>query len=145
MKERACCVSSTACGHRMAHRKWKETKQLPGMLPGPVVPGCSLVAFHFLLAILCPQAERNYVVCPFSNLLFVVIDVDGSVPATRASQQCFGAIFNPCAIFEKKNHVSKCFICDGRKIPCRAWVGPHAQDKRLRIYSNLESDETVPP
>ena len=46
----------TACGHRMAHRKWKETKQQPSLLPGPTVPGCSLVSFHFLWAILCPQA-----------------------------------------------------------------------------------------
>ena len=23
-------IASTACGHRMANRKWKETKQLPG-------------------------------------------------------------------------------------------------------------------
>ena len=49
-------LSNTACGHRIAHRKWKETKQQPSMLPGPAVPGCSLVSFHFLLAILCPQA-----------------------------------------------------------------------------------------
>ena len=27
---------------------------VPG--PGPDVPGCSLVSFHFLWAILCPQA-----------------------------------------------------------------------------------------
>ena len=46
----------TACGHRMAHRKWKEIKQQPSMLPGPAVPGFSLVSFHFLWAILCPQA-----------------------------------------------------------------------------------------
>ena len=26
------------------------------MLPGPAVPGCSLVSFHFLWEILCPQA-----------------------------------------------------------------------------------------
>ena len=55
------CVSRvpyacTACGHRMAHRKWKETKLQPSMLPGLAVPGCSLVSFHFLWAILCPQA-----------------------------------------------------------------------------------------
>ena len=25
-------------------------------MPGPAVPGCSLLSFHFLLAILCPQA-----------------------------------------------------------------------------------------
>ena len=30
------------------------------MLPGPAVPGCCLVSFHFLWAILCPQAvDRN--------------------------------------------------------------------------------------
>ena len=39
----------------MAHRKRKETKLQPSMLPGPAVPGCCLVSFHFLLAILCPQ------------------------------------------------------------------------------------------
>ena len=52
----------TACGHRMAHRKRKETKQQPSLLPGPAVPGCSLISFYFLWAILCPQAvEVNFV------------------------------------------------------------------------------------
>ena len=51
-------LSFTACGHRMANRKWEETKQQPSMLPGLPVPGCSLVAFHFLWAILCPQAVQ---------------------------------------------------------------------------------------
>ena len=46
----------TVCGHSMADRKWKETKQQTSMLPGTTVPGCSLVSFHFLWAILCPQA-----------------------------------------------------------------------------------------
>ena len=46
----------TVCGHRMAHRKWKELKQQPSLLPGPAVPGCCLVSFHILWAILCPQA-----------------------------------------------------------------------------------------
>ena len=40
----------------MSHRKWKETKQEPCMLPGPAVPGCCLISFHFPWAILCPQA-----------------------------------------------------------------------------------------
>ena len=40
----------------MAHRKWKATKQKPSMLPGPAVPSCTLLSFHFLWAILCPQA-----------------------------------------------------------------------------------------
>ena len=37
---------------RMANRKWKETMQQPSMLSGPAVPGCYLVSFHILLAIL---------------------------------------------------------------------------------------------
>ena len=37
---------------RMTHRKWRETKQQPIMLPGPAVPGGCLVSFHFLWAIL---------------------------------------------------------------------------------------------
>ena len=40
----------------MADRKWKEGKQQPSMLLGPAVPGSSLVSFHFLWAILGPQA-----------------------------------------------------------------------------------------
>ena len=32
----------------IAHRKWKETKLHPSMLPGPAVPGSCLVSFHFL-------------------------------------------------------------------------------------------------
>ena len=40
----------------MAHRKWKETKLLPGTAgPGNML-GSSLVSFNFLWAILCPQA-----------------------------------------------------------------------------------------
>ena len=46
---------STVCGHRMAHRKWKETKKHPSMLPGPAVPGCYFISFHFLWAILWPH------------------------------------------------------------------------------------------
>ena len=36
----------------MAHRKWKEMKQQPSLLPGPAVPGCCLIYLHFLWAIL---------------------------------------------------------------------------------------------
>ena len=32
----------------MSHRKRRETKQQPSMLPGPAVPGCCLVSFCFL-------------------------------------------------------------------------------------------------
>ena len=35
----------------MSHRKWRETKQQPIMLPGPAVPGCCLVSFCFLVDI----------------------------------------------------------------------------------------------
>ena len=43
----------------MDHRKWKETKQLPGTAgPGNRL-GCCLVSFHFLWAILCPQAVAD--------------------------------------------------------------------------------------
>ena len=35
----------------VAHRKWKKIKQQPSMLPGPALPGCCLVSFHFLWAI----------------------------------------------------------------------------------------------
>ena len=49
----------TACGHRIVHRKWKETKLQPGTAgPGNRL-GCSLVSFHFLWAILCPQAVQS--------------------------------------------------------------------------------------
>ena len=52
-------MRTVACGRRMAHRKWKETKQQPSLLTGPAVPGCSLLSFHFLWAILCPQAAHS--------------------------------------------------------------------------------------
>ena len=35
----------------MSHRKWKESKQQPTMLPGPAVSGCCLISSHFLWAI----------------------------------------------------------------------------------------------
>ena len=47
---------STACGHRMAHRKWKENKLQPGTAGPSNMLGCSLISFHFRWAILCPQA-----------------------------------------------------------------------------------------
>ena len=43
---------STVFVLRIAHRKWKEIKQQPSLLPGPAVPGCRSVSFHILLAIL---------------------------------------------------------------------------------------------
>ena len=44
-------VTSTGRMGWMAHRKWKESKHQPSMLPGPAVPGCCLISFHFLWAI----------------------------------------------------------------------------------------------
>ena len=38
----------TECMECMSHRKRRETKQQPSMLPGPAMPGCCLVSFHFL-------------------------------------------------------------------------------------------------
>ena len=35
---------------RMARRKWKESKQQPSMLPGPVVPGFSFLSISFGLS-----------------------------------------------------------------------------------------------
>ena len=49
-------VTCTACGHRMAHRKWRETKQEPGTAgPGNML-GCCLVSLHFLGYILCSRS-----------------------------------------------------------------------------------------
>ena len=45
-------MQSTVLVLRMAQRKWKESKQQPSMLPGPAVPGCCLVSFHIMWAIL---------------------------------------------------------------------------------------------
>ena len=44
---------------RMVHKKWKETKQLPSILPGPAVPGCYLVSFHILWAILSTSTVHS--------------------------------------------------------------------------------------
>ena len=53
----------------MAQRKWREIKQQPSMLPGPAVPGCSLVSFHFLWAILCPQAVQCFSVIVATDIV----------------------------------------------------------------------------
>ena len=40
-------TTTTACGHRMAHRKWKEIRQQPGTAgPGNMLGSC-LVPCHF--------------------------------------------------------------------------------------------------
>jgi len=50
----------------MSPRKWKEAKQQPSMLPGPAVPGCCLISFHFLWAI--RAVCLLFLVFPISNL-----------------------------------------------------------------------------
>ena len=45
---------------RMAHRKWRETKQQPSLLPGLAVLGCCLVSIHFLLAILSTSTVQSW-------------------------------------------------------------------------------------
>ena len=71
---------STACGHRMAHRKWKDTKLQPGTAgPGNMI-GCCLFSFHILWAILCPQAVLSS--CVFS---LPVAHGDSDVPHSGTS------------------------------------------------------------
>ena len=53
-------VQSTVCGHRFAHRKWKETKLQPGTGGPRNRLGCCFVSFHFLWAILCLQAVQTF-------------------------------------------------------------------------------------
>ena len=55
-KKKKKILRCTACGHRMAHRKWKETKLQPGTAGPRNLLGCCLVSFHILWSILCPQA-----------------------------------------------------------------------------------------
>ena len=45
-------IQSAGRGHRFAHRKRP-------MFPGPAVPGCCLVSFHFLWAILLPHTVQT--------------------------------------------------------------------------------------
>ena len=56
---------------RMAHRKWKETKQLPSMLPGPAVPGSCLVYFHVLWTILSTSTVQQLTVKDPLRLSFI--------------------------------------------------------------------------
>ena len=70
-------IPYTACGHRIAHWKWKETKQQPGTAgPGNML-GCCFVSFHFLWAILCPHNVQS----PFAkNRRLRVETVQGGSP-----------------------------------------------------------------
>ena len=50
----------------MSHRKWNKTKQQPRMLPGPAVPGCCLISFHFHF----PTPSALYLLYRGSNWIF---------------------------------------------------------------------------
>ena len=59
---------TTACGHRIAYRKWKEIKLQPGTGgPGNMLGSC-LVSFHFLWAILCPQAVHTLQTTDYTDI-----------------------------------------------------------------------------
>ena len=60
---------STTCRHGIAHRKWKENKQQPGTAEPGNRLGCCLVSFHFLWAILCPQAVKPIWLCRILDIL----------------------------------------------------------------------------
>ena len=46
---------------RIAHRKWKETKQEPDTAGTGNMLGCSLVYFHFLWVILSTSTVLKYI------------------------------------------------------------------------------------
>ena len=54
---------------RMAHRKWKETKQQPSMLPGPAVPGSCLISLHFRWGKLSTRTVEFYVEATLNSSL----------------------------------------------------------------------------
>ena len=59
---------------RIAHRKWKESKQQPSMLSGLAVPGCCLIYFHYLWAIhpirpVCKAASASDFSQPLQRVL----------------------------------------------------------------------------
>ena len=71
------------------------TKQQPSMLPGPAVPGSSLVSLHFLWAILCPQAVTCFLRVPQA------VGLNCSCHAAQASKgnfqkTCYKTFFSTC-------------------------------------------------
>ena len=54
---------------RITHRKWKKIKQQTSMLPGPAVPGSSLVSLHILWAILSTRTVLPNVNCVAESTL----------------------------------------------------------------------------
>ena len=89
----------TACGHRMAHRKWKENKLQPGTAGPSNMLGCSLISFHFRWAILCPQAVYVSITCiqvytyhsHFKQLLYILLrlsELHSRSPFTLGTDRC---------------------------------------------------------
>ena len=57
---------STVRVDSLPHRKWKEIKQQPSMLPGPAVPGCCFSFFPFPVGHpLHPPCTSQYMVFPY--------------------------------------------------------------------------------
>ena len=61
---------------RMANRKWKETKQLPSMLPGQAVPGYCLLSFYILWAILSTSTVQTLPDCALPTPHSVIIEAE---------------------------------------------------------------------
>ena len=116
----------------MAHRKWKETKLQPGTAGLGNRLGCCLVSFHFLWAILCPQAVH------------VVVCVLLSVPASLHAWAHHAAFSRPTGCCLVKNHTlmfcTKCllFLCTakGKQHPCH-WPNIHIQRKEIDNFGHL--------
>ena len=58
-----------------AHGKWKETMPQPSILPGPAVPGCCLVYFHILWAILSTSTVESHQGLPQGRVIQPVINL----------------------------------------------------------------------
>ena len=88
----------------MAHRKWKESKQQPSMLPGPAVPGCCLISFHFLWAIhpIRPCSKSNDGTRPraASSMFLVIEEVGGGAVVIR--KRLF-LTCHPTGVFVQRN------------------------------------------
>ena len=53
-------ITSQHTSEWISHRKRRETKQQPSMLPGPAVPGCCFVSFCFMCDIHSVYIHLNY-------------------------------------------------------------------------------------
>ena len=69
------------------HRKRRETKQQPSMLPGPAVPGCCLVSFRFLCDIHSIHTVQCSVGCGMVVSYLGWVDFDLGVPPCCPTDQ----------------------------------------------------------